>query len=202
MKWQIRLLSIIIIVSMVFFVSCGTKSTTEDDNIQVEQKKDEPKKDEVKKDENKTEKKDVVKKDEPKKEEPKKVKKEVEDKVTKDINKAEKKKVGVDIKNIYFEFDSFVLTGDAQDALKKKYDWLTEETDINVEIQGHCDERGTTEYNIALGQKRADRTKEFLINMGIDSSRITTVSFGEEQATKAGTAEEWVKNRRAYFEQK
>ncbi len=191
---------------MVFLVSCGSKSTTDGNNdTQPEQTVEKPKdkkpaETKDKKPAETTDKKPTETKDKKPIEKP--VDTEKEDKVTENLNTVDKKTVGVDIKNIYFEFDSFVITEAAQERLKKKYDWLVEQPDVNVEIQGHCDERGTTAYNIALGQKRADRTKEFLINLGIDSSRITTVSYGEEKAVKSAAEDDWAKNRRAYFEQK
>jgi len=70
-----------------------------------------------------------------------------------------------------------------------------------VQIEGHCDERGTPEYNLALGQRRADSTKKYLVNLGIDGSRLSTISYGEEKPADPGHNEAaWAKNRRAVFD--
>ena len=103
-------------------------------------------------------------------------------------------------KNIHFEFDKSELTAKAQQILKKKAGWLEKNPDEDVLIEGHCDERGTTEYNLALGERRAQAARDFLINMGISSSRISYVSYGEEKPLDpAGNPEAWAKNRRAEF---
>jgi len=102
--------------------------------------------------------------------------------------------------DIYFEFDSYVLTGLAQDILVGKAQWLRINSDSAVAIEGHCDERGTNEYNLALGDKRAEIVKDYLVNVGIDASRLTTISYGEEHPVNSGHDEEsWAKNRRAHF---
>ncbi|MFO7753942.1 MAG: peptidoglycan-associated lipoprotein Pal [Desulfobacteraceae bacterium] len=103
-------------------------------------------------------------------------------------------------KKIHFEFDSSELTSKAQEILKDKAEWLENNRDESVLIEGHCDERGTTEYNLALGERRAKAAKEFLVNMGISESRLSTVSFGEEKPLDPGhNPEAWAKNRRANF---
>ncbi len=103
-------------------------------------------------------------------------------------------------KNIHFEFDKSELTAKAQQILKKKAGWLEKNPDEDVLIEGHCDERGTTEYNLALGERRAQAARDFLINMGISSSRISYVSYGEEKPLDpASNPEAWAKNRRAEF---
>jgi peptidoglycan-associated lipoprotein len=72
--------------------------------------------------------------------------------------------------------------------------------DATVTIEGHCDERGTNAYNMALGQRRADAAKDFLVNLGVDATRLTTISYGEEQPVDYGHNEEaWAKNRRDHF---
>jgi len=102
--------------------------------------------------------------------------------------------------DIYFEFDSYVLTGLAQDILVGKAQWLRINPSSAVAIEGHCDERGTNEYNLALGDKRAEIVKDYLVNVGIDASRLTTISYGEEHPVNSGHDEEsWAKNRRAHF---
>ncbi len=102
--------------------------------------------------------------------------------------------------DIYFDYDSSFLTGQAHDILKRKALWLQENPDVTVIIQGHTDERGTNEYNLALGERRAESTRDFLINLGIITSRLMTVSLGEEYPVDLGHSEEgWAKNRRAHF---
>jgi peptidoglycan-associated lipoprotein len=92
------------------------------------------------------------------------------------------------------------LRDDAKDILKKHAQWLKEHPSVRLIIEGHCDERGTSEYNLALGQKRADSAKAYLVQLGIDPSRIETVSFGEEIPLDPGHDESaWAKNRRAEF---
>lgn len=102
--------------------------------------------------------------------------------------------------NIYFEFDSSVLLQSAQDILKVKGVWMLEHPGVSVIIEGHCDERGTNDYNIALGERRAESAKSFLIDLGIAYERLTTVSYGEEQPLDpAHNQAAWAKNRRAHF---
>ena len=102
--------------------------------------------------------------------------------------------------DIYFEFDRARLLSDAQDILKRKAQWLRNNSDVSVVIEGHCDERGTNEYNMALGDRRAQSAQTFLVNLGISTSRLLTVSFGEERPVDTGHTEEaWTKNRRVHF---
>ena len=102
--------------------------------------------------------------------------------------------------DIYFEFDSYVLTPLAQDVLMAKAEWLRANLDASVTIEGHCDERGTNEYNLALGDRRAGSVKSFLTSLGIAAGRLSTISYGEEHPVDAGHNEEaWAKNRRAHF---
>ena len=102
--------------------------------------------------------------------------------------------------NIYFEFDKSTLTPMAQDTLMRHAAWLRENPDATVTIEGHCDDRGTNEYNLALGDRRADSAKAFLVDLGIASSRLTTISYGEERPLCMQQSEEcWAKNRRDHF---
>jgi peptidoglycan-associated lipoprotein len=102
--------------------------------------------------------------------------------------------------DIYFDFDKSTLTPAAQDNLLKKADWLRENPDVTATIEGHCDERGTNEYNLALGDRRAESAKAFLVDLGIDASRLTTISYGEERPLCSEKTEEcWAKNRRDHF---
>jgi peptidoglycan-associated lipoprotein len=102
--------------------------------------------------------------------------------------------------DIYFEFDKSTLTPAAQDNLLKKAEWLRENPDATVTIEGNCDERGTNEYNLALGDRRAESAKAFLVDLGIDPARLTTISYGEERPVDPRHNEEaWAKNRRDHF---
>ncbi len=102
--------------------------------------------------------------------------------------------------DIYFDFDKSTLTPAAQDSLLRKAEWLRENPDATVTIEGHCDERGTNEYNLALGDRRAESAKAFLADLGIDPARLTTISYGEERPVDPRSTEEaWAKNRRAHF---
>ncbi|RLB91281.1 MAG: peptidoglycan-associated lipoprotein Pal [Deltaproteobacteria bacterium] len=102
--------------------------------------------------------------------------------------------------NIHFEFDSALLSSMAKVLIKEKAEWLGSNSGVAVVIQGHCDERGTTDYNIALGERRAIAVRNYLVNLGISGSRLTTVSFGEEKPLDSGTSEAaYRKNRRAQF---
>lgn len=102
--------------------------------------------------------------------------------------------------DILFVFDSFQLSPAAKSLLKEKADWLRENSKYSVTIEGHCDENGTTEYNIALGERRALAVKKYLKNLGIAGYRLTTVSFGEEKPLDTGNTEAaYQKNRRAHF---
>jgi peptidoglycan-associated lipoprotein len=102
--------------------------------------------------------------------------------------------------DIYFEFDKSTLTPAAQDNLMRKAEWLRENADVTATVEGHCDNRGTNEYNLALGDRRAESAKAFLVDLGIDASRLTTISYGEERPVCSEQDEEcWAKNRRGHF---
>lgn len=101
---------------------------------------------------------------------------------------------------IYFEFDSAALLPESQQNLTEKADLLLAHPDISATIAGHCDERGTDAYNMALGQRRADSAKAFMVNLGVNADQLNTISYGEEQpADPASNEEAWAKNRRAEF---
>ncbi len=103
--------------------------------------------------------------------------------------------------DIYFEYDKSRLLRTAQELLKKKAQWLRDNPESIILIEGHCDDRGTNEYNLALGERRARSAKTFLTDLGISPSRLTTISYGEERPLDSGQTEEaWAKNRRAHFE--
>lgn len=104
------------------------------------------------------------------------------------------------LKEIYFEYDRFDLRADARDILKGHADWLKSNPSARVEIEGHTDDRGTNEYNLALGAKRAQSAKDYLATLGIAGNRLSTISYGEElPVCKEATDPCWQKNRRARF---
>ena len=102
--------------------------------------------------------------------------------------------------DVYFDFDSSALTNMARNVLSRKAEFLRINPDASVIIEGHCDERGTNAYNIALGDRRAESAKAYLIDLGIDATQLSTISYGEERPVDMGKNEEaWAKNRRAHF---
>jgi peptidoglycan-associated lipoprotein len=108
--------------------------------------------------------------------------------------------VAAHLQDIYFEFDSYAVRSDDMPILKKMADWLAGNQAIKLIVEGYCDERGTTEYNLALGQKRAEAAKDYFVKSGVNASRIKTVSYGKEAPVDAGHTEEaWTKNRRDHF---
>ena len=103
--------------------------------------------------------------------------------------------------DIFFEFDSSALSAEAQSILKAKAEWMSRNAHLGIIIEGHCDNRGTTEYNLALGERRAESVKRFMQDLGIEGNRIRTISFGEERPLEPGNTEAaWARNRRAHFE--
>jgi peptidoglycan-associated lipoprotein len=102
--------------------------------------------------------------------------------------------------DIFFEFDSAVLLPEAQSILRKKAEWLINNPDTSATIEGHCDERGTNEYNLALGDRRAESAKAFLMDLGVKGSQLSCISYGEERPVDPAHNEEaWAKNRRGHF---
>lgn len=101
---------------------------------------------------------------------------------------------------IFFDFDKSMLKLEAQSLLKKKADWLKANPSAKLLIEGNCDERGTAEYNLALGERRAESAKKFLVDLGIDAKRISTISYGEERPLDPQKKEAaWAKNRNDGF---
>ncbi len=102
--------------------------------------------------------------------------------------------------HVYFEFDSATLSPVAQDVLRQKAEFMRDNPTVGVTVEGHCDERGTNEYNLALGERRAESVKSYMVDLGIASNRMTAISYGEERPVDTGHTEEaWAKNRRAQF---
>ncbi len=105
-----------------------------------------------------------------------------------------------ELANIYFDFDRYVLKDEARKILDQHADWLKKNKDVKVLVEGHCDERGTAEYNMALGERRANAAAEYLIDLGIEKDRISTISYGFERPLDTRHNEEaWAKNRRDQF---
>ncbi len=101
---------------------------------------------------------------------------------------------------VFFAYDSSALSDNAQEVLDTQVEWLTarKHKNVNVVVQGYCDERGTREYNLALGERRANAVKAYLVAHGVDSSRISTISYGKERPAVLGNNEAaWAQNRRA-----
>ena len=98
---------------------------------------------------------------------------------------------------VFFGFDSFDLTGEGQDILNRQAEWLNTYPNTGIVVEGHADERGTREYNLALGERRAVAVKNYLVALGIDASRIETISYGKERPAVVGSNEgAWSRNRR------
>jgi peptidoglycan-associated lipoprotein len=100
----------------------------------------------------------------------------------------------------FFDYDRSALREDAREALTRSAEWLRSHPQVAVVLEGHCDERGTEQYNLALGEHRAQTAREYLLSLGVDPSRISIVSYGEERPFDGGHDEDaWSKNRRAHF---
>ena len=99
---------------------------------------------------------------------------------------------------VFFGYDSSDLDSDALELLQDQVAWLKQNSDVSVTIEGHCDERGTREYNLALGERRANSAKDYLMTYGISSDRITVLSYGKERPVDGGSSPlAWSKNRRS-----
>jgi len=104
------------------------------------------------------------------------------------------------LKDVFFDFDQAVIREDMQNVLDENVKWLKANPMVKILLEGHCDERGTNEYNLALGQRRAKAVKDYLEVAGIDPARIETISYGEERPFVLGHDESaWKWNRRAHF---
>jgi peptidoglycan-associated lipoprotein len=104
------------------------------------------------------------------------------------------------LSDIFFSYDDHSLSSEARSVLSGNASYLRELSALRVLIEGHCDERGTVEYNLALGQRRADSARSYLVDLGIESGRLTTISYGEERPFEEGHDESaWSQNRRAHF---
>jgi peptidoglycan-associated lipoprotein len=110
--------------------------------------------------------------------------------------KEEAEKAQFESEDIHFDFDRYLLSDTAKQILDKKAQWLENHSSAKILIEGRCDERGSEEYNLALGQKRADAAMQYLVSLGINENRISTISYGKEKPVDPGHNEEaWAKNR-------
>lgn len=101
---------------------------------------------------------------------------------------------------VYFDFNSAGLSSDAKDALNNNAEFLKTNPKVKVQIEGHCDERGGVQFNLALGDKRAKSVRDYLVGLGVGAARMSTISLGKEKPLSFGHDEEsWSKNRRANF---
>jgi peptidoglycan-associated lipoprotein len=111
-----------------------------------------------------------------------------------------KEAVAAHLQDVYFAFDSYTIRSEDMPVLEKMANWLATNQAITLTIEGYCDERGTTEYNLALGQKRAGAVKDYFVASGVSAKRLRTVSYGKEAPVDPGHEEDaWAKNRRAHF---
>jgi peptidoglycan-associated lipoprotein len=155
-----------------------------------------------------------VKREEPAKAEAERLAKEREAKLSEEAAKKDlekglvaKKEPGIEgvvfesslLKDIHFDFDKYDIRPEDVAILKENADLLKKYQKVKIQIEGHCDERGTSEYNLALGERRANSTKNYLMALGVSPERISTISYGEEKPLDPGHSEEaWAKNRRAH----
>jgi peptidoglycan-associated lipoprotein len=104
------------------------------------------------------------------------------------------------MQTVHFPYDSFTLDSVAKSTLKGNADIMKQKSSIKIQVEGHCDQRGGIQYNIALGEKRANAVRKYLVDIGVTGDRVTTISFGKERPIDQGSSEEsYAKNRRANF---
>jgi peptidoglycan-associated lipoprotein len=127
-------------------------------------------------------------------------KKEVEDKEVKERLWEDRRGIRLEAEPIYFDFDKSLVRAEYWHVLREKAEFLKDNPNLGIRIEGNCDERGTNEYNLALGERRAESAKRFLISLGISPDRIETISYGEERPLAVGHNEDsWAQNRRNDF---
>ena len=190
----IGMVGLVLCFSIMVMTGCAKKSVVKEQAVTTEEKAAVE-----------TAGKDVVKKEEPASKEVKAVTvKEAEEKAAVEGEATREKAAAAKeldaFKDITFDFDKFTLKPEAREALKQYADKLTQNKNDNVIIEGYCDERGTTEYNLALGERRAKEAMKYFVELGIDGKRIKTISYGKERPLDPGNNEEaWAKNRRDHF---
>ena len=117
-----------------------------------------------------------------------------------DITRKSLSEISSYLKPAFFDNDKADIRADARDVLAANATWLKRYSSVQFTIEGHCDERGTAQYNLALGDRRANAAKDYLASLGVDASRLKTVSYGKERPFATGHDEDsWQKNRRAHF---
>ena len=195
MRKKIKILGMVGLVlffSIMVMTGCAKKSVVKEQAVTTEEKAAVT-----------TSTKEVVKKEEPAASK-EVVVKEVEEKIAAEreatTEKAALSRGEISFKDINFEFDKFNLKPEARETLKQHADMLMKNKNYNVLIEGHCDERGTTEYNLALGERRAKEAKKYFVELGIDGKKIKTISYGKERPLNPEHNEEaWAQNRRDHF---
>ena len=122
------------------------------------------------------------------------------------VSEGSVKEVGINVvpaselDTVYFDFDSFILSPPSRETLTKNSKWLLKNGRVKIQIEGHCDERGSDEYNLALGEKRAKSAMNYLVTLGVPANQLSVISFGKEKPADPGHTEAaWAKNRRAAF---
>ena len=104
------------------------------------------------------------------------------------------------LQTVHFDLDSSTLSSETRKELSENAEWIKSHAKVTVQVEGHCDSRGSVEYNLALGERRAKAVKAYLVSLGIDAKRLTVISYGEEKPIATGDTEEaYAKNRRANF---
>lgn len=104
------------------------------------------------------------------------------------------------LSTIHFDYDRATLTQQARQELKDNAKWINDHKDISIQIEGHCDQRGSVQYNLALGERRAKAVKDYLVSLGVSSNRLSVISYGKEKTLEEGDSEMvYAKNRRANF---
>ncbi len=179
----IGIIGLIVCLSIMVMTGCAKKSAVKDQAVSAEEKA--------------AAEKAAAKQTEP----PAKETKEAEAKVAPEAEaKAVAATEAMTFKDVLFDFDKFSLRPESRDILKQLAEWLTNNKNNIVLIEGNCDERGTTEYNLALGERRAKEAMKYLVELGVDGKIIKTISYGKERPTDPGHTEEaWAKNRRDHF---
>ncbi|MGH9524511.1 MAG: peptidoglycan-associated lipoprotein Pal [Terriglobales bacterium] len=115
-------------------------------------------------------------------------------------SQSEEEMFNANVKDIYFDYDKYDVRGDAQQTLQQDAQWLSQHPNVSFTIEGHCDERGSTEYNLALGDNRAQSAKSALVQLGVPANRIKTISYGKEKPFCTESNEQcWQENRRDHF---
>jgi peptidoglycan-associated lipoprotein len=108
--------------------------------------------------------------------------------------------MGGPLGDVHFDYDSFELTAEARETLRMNADWMKSSVQSKIEVEGHCDDRGTAEYNLALGAKRAKSARDYIVSLGISPDRLSTISYGEElPLCREETESCWQENRRVHF---